>query len=174
MDAEDVVTGLDHRIHRFDLYGRVLESFRWAYMHCVILPGAYGANGYVKLPKRTLRQLCRTRDVAGALGFPRRLTYLDRRTGWVGFDTGMPGDTWTLDDAQQYSIDPEQARVLHTLAHRRAELPGAQMSWTIDRVRLHARYLAELADRYGQAHAAPWVRWLFGAPSWPVKPERSE
>lgn len=172
MGGEQIVGRLDHGVHHFDLDGRVIESFRWAYMHCVILPGVCGANGYVRLPKQTLRKLRRVRDIGSALEFNRRLTYINRRTGWIGFDTTAPGDYWILADARAYSIDPKEARVLSVTRYRESLKGYPTTDWTLDMVRLRTRYLAELADLYQQRHAAPWVRWLFGAPARPARPGR--
>lgn len=149
MSGDDQVYDVfDHQRHRFDLGDRVIISFKYAGVRCVVLPGAYGANGYVQLPRRSRRRLRNVRDIATVLCFPRRLTYVDRINGWIGFDTGMPGDYWALDDAQTYSIDEYAARSYHFDVHRQDTADGDRKPWTLDAVRVTVMQLAGLVDNY--------------------------
>lgn len=157
----EVAARLDRGVHRFDLHGRVIESFRTYGVPCVILPGVLGANGYVQLPRSVKRALRGTRDAAGELGFGRRLTYSCDAAGWIGFDTSMPGDCWSAGDYETLAIDVNMARSLDG-GYRVPPLPGFKpVHWTLQRIHDRVVELACLVDLYRLSHRrSPYAWWL--------------
>lgn len=147
--AEDIAGRLDRGVHRFDPEADNLSEFKYAGLRCVIARGAYGANGYVRLSWRLRRRLRYEMDIAEAIGFFRHLSYVDHRSGWVGFDTGMIGDVWPIGDAVRYSLDEETARHLGLQAARVVGRLAPRHDWSMASVRTNTMALADCLSTYG-------------------------
>lgn len=134
--------------------GSVIERFVWCGVPCELLRGQYGANGYVYPLARVRARLVGIRRERLPFEVHGGISYRTRTYTCIGWDAAHIADAWTYADALAYSTDTEKARQrLAEDARHGWPLANAPL-WTLDRVRVETRHLAEQVAALN--YVVPW------------------
>ena len=155
MNFADVWKRLNASAHRGVITAdSIIESFTWCGVECFLAKGIYNANGYVVMPPRVARRVDKLDLELGPFEVHGGITYHSGKSRQIGFDTGHAGDWWEPADMIRYSYLPDGARAVATSPHHVPPPKFMRQDWSLDRVRVETRSLAEQVAMLN--YVVPW------------------